>query len=107
MTLGVHIVRAHFRTREGLLIENLVLRQQVIALKKKRLRPQLDDMDRALWVALRAAWPDLANRLITARAYKAMFSRINNDERQGHHTVDMPPGIGNLPGIHASCPGLA
>ena len=63
VTLGVHILRALFRTREQLLIENLALRQQVIALKKQRPRPLLDDMDRAFWVALRAAWPGWTNRL--------------------------------------------
>ena len=56
VALVVHTVRALFRTRGELLIENLALRQQVIALQKKRPRPQLDDMDRAFWVALRAAW---------------------------------------------------
>jgi hypothetical protein len=35
----LHTLRARFRTREELLIENLALRQQVIALKKKRTRP--------------------------------------------------------------------
>jgi len=64
VTLAVHTLRALFRTREDLLIENLALRQQVIALKQKRPRPQLDDMDRAFRVALRAAWPGWTNRLI-------------------------------------------
>ena len=63
VTLGVHTLRVLFRTREQLLIENLALRQQVIALHKNRPRPPLDDMDRAFWVALRAAWPGWANRL--------------------------------------------
>lgn len=63
VTLGVRILRTLFRTREELLIENLALRQQVIALKKKRPRPVLDDMDRAFWVALRAAWPGWTSRL--------------------------------------------
>lgn len=63
VALGVHTLRALFRTREELLIENLALRQQVIALKKKRPRPRLDDMDRAFWVALRAAWPGWGNHL--------------------------------------------
>ena len=63
ITLGVRILRTLFRTREELLIENLALRQQVIALKKKRPRPVLDDMDRAFWVALRAAWPGWTSRL--------------------------------------------
>jgi hypothetical protein len=45
------------------MIENLALRQQVIALKKKRPRPQLDDIDRAFRVALRTAWPGWSTRL--------------------------------------------
>jgi len=64
VTLSVHALRAIFRTREELLIENLALRQQVAALKKERSRPVLDDVDRAFWVALRAAWPGWATRLV-------------------------------------------
>ena len=57
VTLSVRALRAIFRTREELLIENLALRQQVAALKKERPRPALDDFDRAFWVALRTSWP--------------------------------------------------
>ena len=64
MTLSVRVLRAIFRTREQLLIENLALRQQVAALKKERPRPMLDDLDRAFWVALRAAWPGWATGLV-------------------------------------------
>ena len=53
VTLCVHALRAIFRTRGELLIENLALRQQVATLKKERPRPVLDDVDRAFWVALR------------------------------------------------------
>jgi|GEM_PF-3501106 len=63
VTLAVHTLRALFRTREALLIENLALRQQVIALKKQCPRPLLDDMNRAFWVALRTAWPGWSKRL--------------------------------------------
>jgi len=63
VTLGVRVIRAIFRSREELLIENLALRQQVIALKQKRARPSLDDVDRAFWVALRDSWPGWASRL--------------------------------------------
>ena len=64
ITLSVRALRAIFRTREQLLIENLALRQQVAVLKKERPRPMLDDVDRAFWVALRAAWPGWATRLV-------------------------------------------
>ncbi len=39
--LGVRALRAIFRTREELLMENLALRQQVTALKRERPRPRL------------------------------------------------------------------
>ena len=41
--------------RSELLAENLGLPQQVCALKRKRPRPPLDDVDRAFRVALRAS----------------------------------------------------
>ena len=42
----------------------IALRQQVEALKRRRPRPQLDDADRASWLALRSAWRGWAARLI-------------------------------------------
>ena len=42
VTLGVRAVRAVSSTREGLVIENMTLRQQVTALNKKLARPALD-----------------------------------------------------------------
>jgi hypothetical protein len=63
VTLCVHALRAIYRTRGELLIENLALRQQVATLKKERPRPVLDDVDRAFWVALRDAWPGWVSRL--------------------------------------------
>ncbi len=47
--------RALLLPRADLLIENLALRQPVLALKRERPRPMLDDVDRAFWVALRAS----------------------------------------------------
>jgi putative transposase len=81
VTLSVRALRAIFRTREELLIENLALRQQVAALKKERPRPMLDDLDRAFWVALRTAWPGWASRLLivnpdtVARWHRDRFRR--------------------------------
>ncbi|MCP4288208.1 MAG: hypothetical protein GY792_27855, partial [Gammaproteobacteria bacterium] len=63
VTLCVHALRAIFRTRGELLIENLALMQQVATLKKERPRAVLDDVDRAFWVALRASWPGWMSRL--------------------------------------------
>jgi hypothetical protein len=64
VSLGARAIRAMCRRRADLVIEPLALRQQVAALKKERPRPHLDDVDRALWVALRASWPSWASRLV-------------------------------------------
>ncbi len=64
ITLVVRALRAVFRSRVELLIENLALRQQLGVMKKERPRPVLDDVDRAFWVALRASWPGWASRLV-------------------------------------------
>jgi putative transposase len=67
VTLLVRLVRALFRPRAELVLENLALRQQVTALKHARPRPTLDDVDRAFWVALRAAWNGWADRLVLVK----------------------------------------
>ena len=58
VTLSVRALKAIFRMRDALSIENLALRRQVAALKKERPRRVLDELDRAFWVALRNSWPD-------------------------------------------------
>jgi transposase InsO family protein len=99
VTLGVRALRAVFRTREDLLIENLALRQQVTALKKERARPVLDDLDRAFWVALRASWPGWATRLVVvnpdtvARWHRDRFRRYwaklsQQKKRPGRPRID-------------------
>ena len=55
------------RSRADLVIENLVLRQQVTALKQARLKPFLHEMDRAFWVVLRAAWTGWKDRLVIVK----------------------------------------
>jgi len=55
-TILVSALRAILRSRSDLVLENIALRQQVEALKRRRPRPQLDDADRAFWVAMRRAW---------------------------------------------------
>ncbi len=51
VSLAARTIRALFLSRADLLVENLALRQQVAALKRKRPRPLLNDVDRAFWVA--------------------------------------------------------
>ena len=98
VSLGARAIRALFMSRSELLIENLALRQQILALKRERPRPVLDDVDRAFWVALRACWPGWASRLIIVdpdtvtrwnrerfRRHRAMISRHG---RPGRPRID-------------------
>ena len=68
VSLGARALRVMCRRRADLVIAILALRQQVTSLKKGRLRPPLDDVDRAFWVALRAWWPAWASRLVIVNA---------------------------------------
>src|SRR5664280_1104415 len=53
-----------FRSREELLLENLALRQQLLALHAKRPRPRLSSVDRLFWVVLRKVWSGWKRPLI-------------------------------------------
>ena len=45
-----------FRERRSLLLENLVLRQQLVALKRRHPRPSLGPSDKLFWVIARRVW---------------------------------------------------
>jgi len=45
-----------FRSPADLILENLALRQQLLALHAQRPRPQLGSLDRLFWVTLRRLW---------------------------------------------------
>jgi putative transposase len=53
-----------FRSREELLLENLALRQQLLALHAKRPRHRLSSVDKLFWVVLRKVWPGWKRSLI-------------------------------------------
>src|ERR1700688_311500 len=55
-----------FRARRSLLLENLVLRQQLVVLKRRRPRPQLVAFDRLFWVLARRFWSGWKQALIIA-----------------------------------------
>ena len=62
------VFRAVCRPRDEVVLENLALRQQVAALLRQRPRPQLDDVDRAFWIALRRSGPQWVNALLIVKA---------------------------------------
>ena len=45
-----------FRGRRSLLLENLALRQQLVALKRRHPRPSLGLFDKLFWVTARRVW---------------------------------------------------
>lgn len=63
--LLLQTVRALFRGRADLVMENLALGQQVAVLERDRPRPPLSNVDRMFWVALRRTWKHGASAWIT------------------------------------------
>jgi putative transposase len=53
-----------FRERRSLLLENLVLRQQLVALKRRHPRPSLGPFDKLFWVIARRVWSAWKQSLI-------------------------------------------
>ena len=53
-----------FRRQRSLLLENLVLRQQLVALKRRHPRPSLDLFDKLFWVIARRVWSAWKQSLI-------------------------------------------
>src|SRR5258708_36890036 len=53
-----------FRGRRSLLLENLALRQQLVALKRRHSRPSLGLFDKLFWVIARRVWSAWKQSLI-------------------------------------------
>jgi putative transposase len=53
-----------FRRRQSLLLENLVLRQQLVVLKRRHPRPSLGLFDKLFWVVARRVWSGWKQSLI-------------------------------------------
>ena len=48
VVIVIRVVQALARSRTDLVLENLILRQQVMALQRERPRPHLNDVDRGV-----------------------------------------------------------
>ena len=64
MALFVSAILRLFCDRRRLLLENLALRQQLAALKRRRPRPRLAMFDRVFWVLARKFWSGWKQALI-------------------------------------------
>jgi transposase InsO family protein len=55
-----------FRSRRDLVLENLLLRQQLIVLKARHPKPRLRPADKLLWILVRRWWPGWKQPLMVA-----------------------------------------
>ncbi len=62
-----HALRALFRSRFEIAIENVALRQQLAVMKQSRGRPRLRGSDRLFWVLLRRVWSGWTGTLIIVK----------------------------------------
>ena len=53
-----------FYSRRDLLLENLAIRQQLLAMQRRKPRPRLARLDRLFWVVVRRLWPQWKQALI-------------------------------------------
>src|SRR5262245_29210510 len=60
-------VRVFFRSRKDTALEILALQQQIVVLKRKRLRPRLNQFDRLFWMTLRCFWSRWAEVLVAVK----------------------------------------
>lgn len=67
ITAALTWLQAFVRTRHDLALEIVVLRQQVIVLKRRTKRPRLQCSDRVFWVLLRRCWPNWAKSLLIVK----------------------------------------
>jgi hypothetical protein len=67
VSIVLRVVRTLARSQADLVMENLVLRQQVLTLMRDRPRPDLDDVGRGFWAAVRESWPGWVERLVIVR----------------------------------------
>jgi putative transposase len=53
-----------FRSRRDLIVENLVLRQQLVVLKRRHPRPRLGIFDKVFWLGIRHCWSSWKDSLL-------------------------------------------
>ena len=62
--LLIGVILRLFRARRTLLLENLALRQQLAALKRRHPRPRLAAFDKLFWSLARRLWPGWKQALV-------------------------------------------
>jgi len=63
----VYALAALFRSKSQLVVENLCLRQQLVVLKRRQVRPRLRDADRRFWVLVCRWFSEWSGSLIVVK----------------------------------------
>src|ERR1700720_39707 len=64
LLLLLDLFRRFFHSRRDLLLENLALRQQLLALQRRKPRPSVDRLGRLFWVVAKRLWPKWKQALV-------------------------------------------
>ena len=105
------VILCLFRTRRELLLENPVLRQQRMLLKRRHPKPRLAAFDKLFWVLTRRCWPGWKRALIVVttetvarwhqagfRLYWKVIQSAKTDgaktDSSGSEGIDFPYGRG-------------
>jgi len=64
LRLSVGLAYRCFRCRRDLLLENLVLRQQLLVFKQRKERPRLAPVDKLFWIGIKRIWSQWKNSLV-------------------------------------------
>src|ERR1700680_4123685 len=91
--LVIATILRSFRTRHKILLENLALRQQLAALKRRHPRPRLAAFDKLFWVLLRRFWSGRTQALMivspetVVRWHRSGFALYWRAISQAHQVV--------------------
>jgi len=61
------ISKTVFKSKNDLIIENLVLRQRLSTYKAKKIKPTIKERDRSFWIALKKSWSKWTDTLIIVK----------------------------------------
>jgi hypothetical protein len=64
-----------FLSRRELVLENLVLRQQLVVLKRRHPQPRLGIFDKVFWLGVRRFWPAWKESLIVVTCASFLLSK--------------------------------
>jgi putative transposase len=93
----VSILASAFRHRQGLVLENLALRQQLAVYHRRHPRPQLRQRDRLFWVWLSRVWSQWRSALLIVKpetvlrwhreGFKLFWTRLSRRKDSGRPPV--------------------